>query len=146
MNAKITQFGVTASDTLETLTISLPPGNYTIAASGALGAAGSGASFGLTNLHGKLTFDAVAARDTAPDPFVFTDMSDVDPGVLSTSNAITVTGIDSPSPIAVSGDPSSEYSVNGGPFTSAPGTVNDGDTVVVRHLSSTTFGASVDTC
>ena len=76
---------------------------------------------------------------------MFTDASDVDPGILSTSNAITVTGIDSPTPIAVSGDPSSEYSVNGGPFTSAPGTVNDGDTVVVRHLSSTTFGASVDT-
>ncbi|MCC6707263.1 MAG: hypothetical protein IT492_06850 [Gammaproteobacteria bacterium] len=56
-------FSSNASDTLETLTIRLRPGDYTIAASGALGAVGFGtvaASFGVSNLNGRLTFRAVA--------------------------------------------------------------------------------------
>ncbi|WP_018411645.1 PEP-CTERM sorting domain-containing protein [Methyloversatilis thermotolerans] len=64
-------FSTDASDTLETLTIVLGPGNYTIAASGALGAAlsagGTGTdSFGLSGLRGELTFSAVAAP--VPEP------------------------------------------------------------------------------
>lgn len=56
-------FSNTPRDTLETLTIRLLPGDYTIAASGALGAVGFGtvaASFGVTNLNGRLTFRAAA--------------------------------------------------------------------------------------
>ncbi|MEI6066870.1 MAG: PEP-CTERM sorting domain-containing protein [Methylococcaceae bacterium] len=58
-------FSANASDTLETLAITLGAGNYTIAASGALGAAlaagGFGVdSFGGTNLHGQLIFNAVS--------------------------------------------------------------------------------------
>ena len=60
INAKTTNFSTDASDTVESLLIYLPAGNYTIAASGALGAPGSGASFGLTNLHGHLTFSSTA--------------------------------------------------------------------------------------
>jgi hypothetical protein len=68
VNARIMQLSTNPADTLETLSIQLPPGNYTIAASGALGAAGSGASFGLTNLHGRLTYSATAATtDTDGD-------------------------------------------------------------------------------
>ena len=51
-----------AADTLETLTIQLQPGNYTIAASGALGAPGAVASFSLSNLHGHMTFQATAVQ------------------------------------------------------------------------------------
>jgi hypothetical protein len=68
-----TGFSANAGDTLETLVINLLAGNYTIAASGALsaianntaGTLGAVESFGLTNLHGRLTFAAVAA---APVP------------------------------------------------------------------------------
>lgn len=52
-----------AGDTRESLTIQLAPGNYIITASGALGAQGYGnvaASFGSSNLHGRLTFNATA--------------------------------------------------------------------------------------
>ncbi len=49
------------ADTLQTLTITLQPGNYTIAASGALNAIGSQPSFGSTNLNGVLTFKAKPA-------------------------------------------------------------------------------------
>lgn len=56
-------FSSNASATLEKLTITLLPGDYTIAASGALGAVGFGtvaASFGVSNLNGRLVFRAVA--------------------------------------------------------------------------------------
>ena len=56
-------FSTDYRDTLEKLTIKLLPGDYTIAASGALGAVGFGnvaASFGVSNLNGRLIFRAVA--------------------------------------------------------------------------------------
>lgn len=67
-------YGTSAGQTLESLTVTLLAGNYTIAASGALGAIANtqrgtlraAASFGLTNLHGRLTFNAEA--DAAPVP------------------------------------------------------------------------------
>lgn len=62
-------FSANAEDTLETLVITLTAGNYTIAASGALGAIANAAlgtlgavdSFGLSNMHGRLEFSAAAA-------------------------------------------------------------------------------------
>ena len=65
-----------ASDTLETLQIVLQAGNYTIGASGALGAIanlsagtlGAVGTFGLTNLHGQLTFNAVSTVAAVPVP------------------------------------------------------------------------------
>jgi hypothetical protein len=45
----------------------------------------------------------------------------------------------------VSGDPSSEYAINGGAWTSAAASVNNGDTVQVRHVSAATYGASLAT-
>ncbi|MEI6335928.1 MAG: hypothetical protein WCS87_15315, partial [Methylococcaceae bacterium] len=63
-------YAVNAGDTLETLAITLDAGNYTIAASGALGAIanlsagtlGAVETFGQTNLHGQLTFSAKAVQ------------------------------------------------------------------------------------
>ena len=63
-------YAANAGDTLETLSITLDAGNYTIAASGALGAIANASagtlssvdSFGQTNLHGQLTFTAKAAK------------------------------------------------------------------------------------
>jgi hypothetical protein len=51
-------YSFNAADTLQTLTITLQPGNYTIAASGALNSIGSQPSFGATNLNGVLIFKA----------------------------------------------------------------------------------------
>ncbi len=60
-NVKVSSTGYSAnpSDTLENLTMDLPAGNYTIAASGALGGSGVG-TFGKSGLHGRLTFTAIA--------------------------------------------------------------------------------------
>lgn len=64
-------FASNAAGTRETLVIDLDAGNYTIAASGALGAVGFGpvsASFGLSGLNGQLDFRAQAVVTTVPLP------------------------------------------------------------------------------
>lgn len=55
---------------------------------------------------------------------------------LETSNTITITGNSvAPLPISITGG---SYSINGGAFTSASGTINIGDTVAVQQTSSPT--------
>ncbi len=79
-----------------------------------------------------------AAADTVPDPFAFVAQSGVAPNTLATSNAITVSGIDSASPVSVAGG---AYSINGAAYTSAAGSVSNGDTVSVQLLSAAGFAA-----
>jgi hypothetical protein len=58
-----------------------------------------------------------------------------------TSNAITVSGINTAVAISIAGG---QYSINGGAYTSAAGTVNNGDTVTVRLTSSGSYSTSVN--
>ncbi len=81
-------------------------------------------------------------EDLVPDPFMFTDQLDVDLSTLISSDAITVSDINSNAPISVTGG---LYSINGGPFTGAPGTVTDGQMVVVQQTSSANFSTTTDT-
>jgi hypothetical protein len=71
--------------------------------------------------------------DDRPDPFAFDAVSDAPLNTVVTSGQATITGIDVAVPVSVTGG---EYSVNGGPFTSAAGTVVAGNTVRVRLVSS----------
>ncbi len=73
------------------------------------------------------TFELVSysVPDIVPDPFTFTPKT-VPPYALTTSDPIAVTGIVAPAPISVSGG---QYSINGGPNTSVPGSVSNGDQV-----------------
>jgi uncharacterized repeat protein (TIGR01451 family) len=80
----------------------------------------------------------VEAVDTNPEPFSFTDRAGVPLNALIESSPIEVAGINSPAPIAITGG---EYAVNGGPYTSLPGTVESGDTVRVRLASAGDFTA-----
>jgi sugar lactone lactonase YvrE len=82
------------------------------------------------------------AEDRTPDPIVFTPQNNVPVSSLRTSNTVTVTGINVAVPISVAGG---EYSINGGAFTSTPGTVSSGTTVTVRHTSSASFSTTVTT-
>lgn len=50
-----------------------------------------------------------------------------------TSNTVTVSGINTPASISVSGG---EYSVNGGAYTAADGSVSLGDQVSVQHVNA----------
>ncbi|WP_305067283.1 choice-of-anchor Q domain-containing protein [Marinicella meishanensis] len=85
---------------------------------------------------------AINNIDTTPDGFSFTDVIDVPVSTAQTSNLIDVTGINSPTPIAVTGG---SYSINGGPFVTGADMVVDGDQVAVQHTSSASFSDTVDT-
>ena len=80
------------------------------------------------------------------DPFTFADRTGVAKSTVITSESDTLTGTGSSSlAISVSGGNSVQYSVNGGAFTSAAGTVNLGDKIVTRHTSSSADATSVTT-
>ncbi|MCE5262068.1 MAG: hypothetical protein LLG97_00900, partial [Deltaproteobacteria bacterium] len=78
---------------------------------------------------------------TTPDPFTFADQTGVARRTVITSNAITVAGLDAAAPISIIGG---AYSINGGSYTGASGTVNNGNTVTVRQTSSASYSTKTD--
>ena len=99
-------------------------------------------SFGSGGADGMVLRFARGGADTTPQPFTFVDVYGVAPGAVTTSNPITVAGINAPAPISVAGG---TYSVDGGAFVGAPGTVTNGQVVRVRHTSASGAGLSTDT-
>jgi len=104
-----------------------------------------------TDVVTQLTIGGVAgaftsttiAMDTTPTAFSFSSQTDVARStVVISSSSITVTGINVPATISVT---EGQYSINGGAFTDAAGTVVSGDAVRVRHTSSASAGADVVT-
>ena len=156
------QFTVPAScTTLVINTGRLPPpdagGDVYVVSTGTAGSCNVAAT--VTVAPRAVTIGAVSTSgcDTVPDPFTFAAQTNVPLNTLVESNPVTVTGINAPSPISVTGG---EYQVNGGPWTSlatlatpraAPaagaksGLVTNGQTVKVRHLSAATANTSVST-
>lgn len=88
----------------------------------------------------------VSSADTTPDPFTFTEQADVPINTPRTSNQITVSGINAAAPISLGACTSAlcQYSINGGAYTSAAGTVNNGQTVAVCQTSSPNFSTTTD--
>lgn len=81
--------------------------------------------------------------DITPDPFAFATQANVQRNSVRTSNIITITGIDTGVPISVIGG---TYSIGcTGAFTAAASTINSGQTVCLRHTSSSNPVASVST-
>ena len=81
-------------------------------------------------------------NDTTPDAFNFVDQSDVSLNTLTESTTITISGINSSANISVTGG---EYSIDSATFTSAAGTISNGQTVSVRHTSSASNSTTVNT-
>ena len=79
------------------------------------------------------------AADVLPLSYGFTTQWNVALGEQAVSNDITVSGINAPTPISVAGG---EYSVNGGPYSAATGTVNNGDAVRLRLPASSAYVTS----
>jgi Calx-beta domain len=93
-------------------------------------------------LSDRLVFVTQAVPpDTTPDAFSFASQSGIALNTTVTSNTITVSGINAPASISVTGG---SYSINGGSFSTASGTVNNGNTLAVRVTSSGSF--STQTC
>lgn len=93
---------------------------------------------------------ASTGPDTKPDPFYFPNFRNRDFNVLalgSTTNSAgsalqNLTGFDAPASITIMGG---EYSIAGRAFTSAPGTINPGESLQVRHLTSSKSQTTVTT-
>ena len=85
---------------------------------------------------------AVNATDIIPNAFSLADQTDVALGTVIQSMAFTVTGIDAPTAISITGG---EYSIDGGSYASIPGSVSNGQTVRVRHTSSANPSTTVTT-
>ncbi len=77
----------------------------------------------------------IVPPDTTPDAFVFSDVTSALTATLYTSNTITISGINTASPVNITGS-GAEYSINGGAFTSASGTISVWNTIQVRLTSS----------
>jgi hypothetical protein len=94
---------------------------------------------------GSFPAQYVAGSDIEPDAFSFAG-ADAAADTLVDSADIAVSGIDSASPISVSGAAESAYSLDGGTsWLSADGVVTAGGTVRVRHRSAATEGQTATT-
>ena len=71
--------------------------------------------------------------DTTPDTFSFPAVTGVAVETLTTSEAITISGVNTAAAISITGG---EYSIANGAYTSANGTVTNDQTVSVRLTSS----------
>ncbi|HTF95543.1 MAG TPA: hypothetical protein VL995_05400, partial [Cellvibrio sp.] len=72
-------------------------------------------------------------RDTTPDGFTYTASTNAATSAAVTSPTVTISGINTSTPVSISGG---EYSINGGAFTSAAGTITNGQTLAVRITAS----------
>lgn len=78
--------------------------------------------------------------DPNPNPFTFTDITGAEPSTLYTSNSVTITGINIPAPISVTAG--KEYSIDGGAWVTASGTITNGQTVRVRQTTSSLYNTA----
>ncbi len=82
-----------------------------------------------------------APPDTTPAAINFTAQTSVAPNTVVTSNSISVNGINTAAQISIVGG---DYSVDGGAYTSAVGTVTNGQMVTVQQTSSPGFGTTTN--
>ena len=104
------------------------------------------ATLSVSSVGVNVTGVNVVSCDTTPDVFRFAAQANVALNTLVVSNAVTITGINAPSPISVSGG---EYQIDAGTWLKAAAkeaaTVTNGQTVRARHTSSASNGTTVST-
>jgi outer membrane protein assembly factor BamB len=79
------------------------------------------------------------STDTTPDTFSFAQRADVPPDTLVESDPATISGINAPASISITGG---EYAIDGTAYRSAAGTITNGQRVTVRVRSSALPGAT----
>ncbi|MGQ0698347.1 MAG: Calx-beta domain-containing protein [Panacagrimonas sp.] len=98
---------------------------------------------GLTTSNNVLTTDGLGGGDVSPAAFGFTDQIGVPRSTPIVSDTVAITGIDTPIPVTVV---TGEYAIGcNGTFTSMPGSVQNGQTVQLRHTSSANYNTTVET-
>jgi hypothetical protein len=95
----------------------------------------SSATLTVGGISGTFTVTTVAA-DTTPAAFQFPYAMNAPRNGWISSAAVTISGINTATPVSVE---NGEYSIAGGAFTSAPGTITAGQSIVVRVRASSDF-------
>ena len=80
--------------------------------------------------------------DATPDAFAFGSVVDAEPSAVVQSEPQVIAGIDPGTAVSVSGG---EYRLNGGDWTTAAGTISEGDTLELRATSSAESEGVVET-
>ena len=104
----------------------------------------SAAFFDPLNELDSVTF-TITAPDTTPAPFSLgADHTNVGVNTTVTTSSATITDIDAPADISVSGDGSPEYQIGNGGFTSSSqqDAVSSGQSVTMRFTSSSSAGTA----
>lgn len=112
---------------------------------GAIGAPGTYTyTLACTGSGGAVTrsVDLDVRGNSTPDAFAFTAASDVDPGSLTVSNVVAITGLSASASVSIAGG---EYRIDTGAFTTQPGTIQPDQSVQVRTTASATAGATMTT-
>jgi hypothetical protein len=94
----------------------------------------------IVNIGGITSPFTVTTAAQPPQQAGFTPVTGSSIGVMQISNPITVTNITAAAPISVSSG--AQYSINGGPFTSAAGTVQPGDQISVETNAPSTYSST----
>ncbi|AQT60288.1 hypothetical protein B0D95_09415 [Cellvibrio sp. PSBB023] len=156
LNATISSTAVTISGINTAAPISITGGEYSIAggtATSATGTVTNGQTVVVslttsvtpsTTTQATLTVGGVAQTfsvttelpDTTPDSFSFPSVTGAPLNQAVISAVVTILGINTAVPISVE---NGEYSIDGGAFTSADGTVSNGQTVAVKLTSAATI-------
>ncbi len=126
---------------------STPDATYTVKASfysSISETGGNNAYYGADNVFAQQTI-TVVAPDTTPAPFSLgADHTNVGVNTTITTSSATITAIDAPADISVSGDGSPEYQIGNGGFTSNPASdaVSSGDSVTMKFTASSSAGTA----
>ena len=91
---------------------------------------------GLLDMAAAVQLAQNSGTDDAVTPFTFNSISNAARGTIITSAPMTVSGIDIPILIRITGG---EYAIDGDDFTEHTGTVINGQTVTVRVITSSEF-------
>ncbi len=86
-----------------------------------------------------------AAGDTTPDAYTFLDVAGQPLDSLIASNIITITGIDASTVVTISGDPSCEFSINGGTATATESSITNNQTLQL-FVRTESLGSDQFTC
>ena len=86
--------------------------------------------------------DYAASPDLVPDPFSLNQIENAAVNSEQVSSPLVISGFNRSLAISII---DGEYSINNAGFTSAAGTVNSGDSIVVRHTSSNNSAAQKNT-
>lgn len=84
---------------------------------------------------------SVQSPDSTPNSFNFSNQSGVSRSTLIYSSTLTITGINVPTSVSISGSGSPRFSINGGSYVTS-GTITNGQTLRLRLTSSSSYSST----